>query len=302
MSLYALISSFELGLVFGIMAIGVYLTFRVLNFPDLSVDGTLPLGAAVSSVAILNGINPWLALLAAFIAGACAGLVTALLNVRLGIMSLLASIVTMTALYSINLRIMGRPNLALLGEQTVFTHFEAICPAFLQSNLIVLIFYILVLSLLGLILYFFLATELGLALRATGNNPQMARAMGISTDNMTLLGVSLSNALAALAGGLYSQAQGSADIGMGIGTIVAGLVSVIIGEAMIRKKGVAWALLGALVGSCLYRVAIGFALAAGTGDSFFALKASDLNLITAIIVVLLLAGPKLKLTGKRSLR
>ena len=300
MTLYALVSSFELGLVFGIMAIGVYLTFRVLNFPDLSVDGTLPLGAAVSSVAIINGANPWLALLAAFIAGACAGLVTAILNVRFGLMSLLASIVTMTALYSINLRIMGRPNLALLGEETAFTQFESICPTFLHENLINLIFYALILILLGLSLYFFLATEMGLALRATGNNPQMARAMGISTDNMTLLGVSLSNALVALAGGLYSQAQGSADVGMGIGTIVAGLVSVIIGEAMIRKKGVAWALIGALVGSCLYRVVIGFALSAGTGDSFFALKASDLNLITAIIVVLLLAGPKLKLAKLRN--
>ena len=300
MTLYALISSLELGLVFGIMAIGVYLTFRVLNFPDLSVDGSLPLGAAVSSVAIIAGINPWMALIAAFLAGGLAGLVTAFLNVRFGIMSLLASIVTMTALYSINIRIMGRPNLALLGEETVFSQFEAICPAFLQGNLISLFLYSLIICLLGLCLYFFLATEVGLALRATGNNPQMARAMGISTGGMTLLGVSLSNALVAFAGALYSQSQGSADVGMGIGTIVDGLVSVIIGEAMVRKKGVAWALLGALVGSCLYRVVIGFALATGTGDSIFALKASDLNLITAVIVVLLLAGPKLQLAARRS--
>ena len=300
MTLYALISSLELGLVFGIMAIGVYLTFRVLNFPDLSVDGSLPLGAAVSSVAIISGVNPWLALFAAFLAGGVAGLVTAFLNVRFGIMSLLASIVTMTALYSINIRIMGRPNLALLGEETVFSQFESISSALIPANLLNLILYALILILLVLCLYFFLATEVGLALRATGNNPQMARALGISTDGMTLLGVSLSNALVALAGGLYSQAQGSADVGMGIGTIVAGLVSVIIGEAMIRKKGVIWGLLGALIGSCLYRVVIGFALAAGTGDSAFALKASDLNLITAVIVVLLLAGPKMKLVARRS--
>lgn len=300
MTLYALISSLELGLVFGIMAIGVYLTFRVLNFPDLSVDGSLPLGAAVSSVLIINGTDPWIALLLAFCAGGCAGFTTAILNVRFGIMSLLASIVTMTALYSINIRIMGRPNLALLGEQTIFSQFEAICPEFMQPNMINLALYTLILIVLCSSLVYFLASEVGLALRATGNNPQMARAMGISTNNMTLLGVSLSNGLAALAGGLYSQAQGSADVGMGIGTIVAGLVSVIIGEAMVRRKGLIWALAGVLLGSCLYRLAIGFALATGTEESFFALRASDLNLITAIIVVLLLASPRLKLGLRRS--
>lgn len=294
MSLYAFIASLEIGLVFSLMALGVYLTFRVLDFPDLTVDGSFPLGAAVSSVLLLQGWNPWLALLLSFGCGGLAGLVTALLNVRLGIFHLLASIITMTALYSINLRIMGRPNISLLGEETIFSPVEAFFADKLAPHYIpVLVFACLVLIIAG-VLHYFLATEIGLALRATGNNPRMARAMGISTDTMTLLGVSLSNALVSLSGGLFSQAQGSADIGMGIGTIVAGLVSVIIGEALIKKRTVVWSLVSVILGSLVYRLTIGFALSFDTGDSWYALNASDLNLVTALIVVAFLGLPKLR--------
>lgn len=295
MTLYSLIASLEVGLVFSLMALGVYLTFRVLDFPDLTVDGSFPLGAAISSVLIINGYNPWLALLVAFFGGGLAGLLTAWLNVKMGILHLLASIITMTALYSINIRVMGRPNISLLGESTVFTPLEDLLAGTSVESYYVplMVFAVIVILVLGLLNYF-LSTETGLALRATGNNSQMARAMGISTGTMTLLGVSLSNGLVALSGGLYSQSQGSADIGMGIGTIVAGLVSVIIGEAILSKAGILWATISVVIGSVLYRLAIGFALSVETGDAWYYLKASDLNLITAVIVVAFLAAPKLK--------
>lgn len=294
MTLYSLIASLEVGLVFSLMALGVYLTFRILDFPDLTVDGSFPLGAAISSVLIISGYNPWFALLVAFFGGGLAGLLTAWLNVRMGILHLLASIITMTALYSINIRVMGRPNISLLGESTVFTPLEEMLTGTVETYYVpLMVFAVIVILVLG-ILNYFLSTETGLALRATGNNSQMARAMGISTGTMTLLGVSLSNGLVALSGGLYSQSQGSADIGMGIGTIVAGLVSVIIGEAILSKAGILWATISVVLGSVLYRLAIGFALSVETGDAWYYLKASDLNLITAVIVVAFLAAPKLK--------
>lgn len=293
MSLYSFITSLELGLVFAIMALGVYLTFRVLDFPDLTVDGSFPLGAAISSVMLIQGYNPWLALLLAFIGGGLAGLSTAYLNVKLGILHLLASIITMTALYSINIRIMGRPNISLLGEKTIFTPFEEALSQVPAHYIPPVIFAVLIVLVLGFLNYF-LATEIGLAMRATGSNPRMARSLGISTGSMTLLGVSLSNGLVAFSGGLFSQAQGSADIGMGIGTIVAGLVSVIIGESLFKKSGFFWNSISVVLGSLIYRLTIGFALSMETGDAWYSLQASDLNLLTAIIVVLFLGVPKIK--------
>ena len=294
MTLYSLIASLEVGLIFSLMALGVYLTFRVLDFPDLTVDGSFPMGAAISSVMIITGANPWIALAFAFTGGCLSGLVTAWLNVKMGILHLLASIITMTALYSINIRIMGRPNISLLGEQTIFTPLEGLLSDYLEPHYVPV--FVVALILLGTmaLLNYFLSTETGLALRATGNNPRMARAMGISTEGMTLLGVSLSNGLVAFSGALFSQSQGSADIGMGIGTIVAGLVSVIIGEAIFSKTGLFWATLSVITGSVLYRLAIGFALSVETGDAWYSLKASDLNLITALIVIAFLAAPKLR--------
>lgn len=295
MTLYSLIASLEVGLVFSLMALGVYLSFRVLDFPDMTVDGSFPLGAAISSVMIINGCHPWLAIFVAAAGGSLAGLVTAWLNVRLGILHLLASIITMTALYSVNIRIMGRPNISLLGEDTIFTPVEEWLAAYIEPHYIPLLFFIAIVTVVVLALNWFLRTELGLAFRATGNNPGMARAMGISTGAMTLLGISLSNSLVAASGALYSQAQGSADIGMGIGTIVAGLVSVITGESLPgSKSGIFPAILTVVLGSLLYRLAIGLALSVETGEAWYYLKASDLNLVTALIVVIFLAAPKLK--------
>jgi putative ABC transport system permease protein len=230
MSAIAALGALESGLVFALVAFGVFLSFRILEFPDLTVDGSFPLGAAVCAIMIVSGVNPWLATLVAFIAGMMAGIVTAFLNTKLGILNLLASILTMIALYSINLRIMGKPNVALLGETTVLTPTESWgIPYYVATPLafsvVILIAYILLLK--------FLNSRLGLAMRATGANERMARSQGINTDRMIILGMAVSNGLVALAGSLFAQSQGSADITMGVGVIVIGLASVIGGEAII---------------------------------------------------------------------
>jgi putative ABC transport system permease protein len=280
---YVLPFSLYEGLVFGFVAIGVYLTFRVLGFPDLTVDGSFTLGAAVAAVLIVKGVNPFLATLAAIGAGLCAGLATSLLNTKLRIPALLAGILVMVALYSINLRIMGGANVSLLREVTIFS---------LTSQLLGLetrIAYQLVVAgvlavIVFLILNWFLRTEIGLALRATGDNEQMVRGFGVNTDMTTILGVSISNGLVALGGAVVAQGQGFADVGMGIGMIVIGLASVIIGEALFRPKGVARLLLAALGGTFVYRLVISIALRLGMAPS-------DLKLITAILVIIALAIP-----------
>lgn len=296
MSFFAFMGALEQGLVFGLMALGVYLTFRILDFPDLTVDGSFPMGAAVSSVMILNGQNPWLALALASIAGAGAGMITAVLNVRLKILNLLASIITMIGVYSINIRIMGRPNLSLLGEDTIFTPLKGFLPPYLMVPLVFLVILILVLIALN----WFLSTEIGLALRATGDNERVSRAMGIQTGAMVILGLAISNGLVALSGGLYSQAQGSADIGMGVGMIVAGLASVIVGEAFMRgrRASVLAASICVVLGSIVYRLAIGFALTLNSG-SWLSIRPSDLNFMTAALVVIFLSLPQFRLRGKR---
>jgi putative tryptophan/tyrosine transport system permease protein len=289
MSFYTFMGSVEQGLVYAVMVLGVYLTFRVLDFPDLTVDGTLPLGAAVTGSLMLQGWDPFTSLGMAMLAGALAGCVTGFLATKLRIMSLLASIITMTALYSINIRIMGRPNLALLNQTTIFDALAVpAIPRFLLTPLIFL-------AVAGgclLFLDLFLHTHLGLALRGTGDNPQMIRSQGVSTDSMILIGVSLSNALVALAGGLVAQSQGFADVGMGIGTIVAGLASVILGESLVGKESVLRQTLSAIVGSLVYRFAIVVALSYQVG--FLRLTPSDLNLITAVLVVVCLTIPMLR--------
>ncbi len=287
MSTIAALGALESGLVFALVAFGVFLSFRILEFPDLTVDGSFPLGAAVCAIMIVSGVNPWLATLVAFFAGVMAGMITAFLNTKLGILNLLASILTMIALYSINLRIMGKPNLALLGETTVLTPTEAWgIPYYVATPLVfsvvILIAYILLLK--------FLNSRLGLAMRATGANERMARSQGIRTDWMIMLGMAISNGLVALAGSLFAQSQGSADITMGVGVIVIGLASVIGGEAIITPKTMLLALLACIVGSILYRFAIAFALNA----DFIGLKAHDLNLVTAILVTLAIVAPKFK--------
>lgn len=279
-----MVTSLEQGLVFGIMALGVYITFKVLDFPDLTVDGSFPLGAAVASIMIFNGGNPFLALCLATAAGIAAGCITGFLNTRGKITGLLSGILTMTALYSINLRIMGRANVTLLNSRTIFTYIEEWG---MPHRWVFLALFIITAFLIKVLLDCFLKTQIGFALRATGDNPEMARANGINTDTMKILGLSLSNGLVALSGALVAQYQGFADIGMGIGTIVAGLASVIIGEMMLGERTICMATFATLMGSFIYRLSIGIALRLG-------FAATDLKLLTTVLVIIALSTPKIR--------
>lgn len=286
MSLVAFLGAIETGLLYGFLSLGVYLSFRVLKFPDLTVDGSFPLGAAVVATLITQGINPWIATGVAMVAGALAGFCTAVLSVRFNILNLLASILTMIALYSINLRIMGRPNVPLLNQPTLFDGLEAVLPIW--------VILLIGLGLTKLAIDFFLTSDLGLAMRATGMNPVMASAQGIYADRLILLGMALSNALAALSGALFAQVNGFADVALGVGTVVVGLATVILGEAIFPSRTVRWATLAVILGCLVYRLVIAMALNA----DFIGLRAQDLNLVTAVIVVLALVLPKTNLVAK----
>ncbi|HAT7739412.1 TPA: ABC transporter permease [Vibrio vulnificus] len=286
MSAFAFFGALEIGLLYGLVALGVYLTFRVLDFPDLSVDGSFPMGAAVAATAIVAGVNPWLATGMAILAGAMTGWVTAFLAVRCGILHLLASILTMIAAFSINIRIMGRPNLALLGEETILTPFESLGdPMFIRPlvvGILVLISSWLVVRLLN--------SDFGLGLRATGVNACMVRAQGGSTSFYTYFGLALSNGFVGFAGALFAQTNSFADVTSGVGTIVVGLAAVILGQTLIPGRKIWVAVVAVIVGSVLYRLAVAFALSSG----MFGLQASDLNLVTAVLVAIALIAPKLK--------
>lgn len=284
MSFYTLWGSLEIGLVFSLVALGVFITFRVLNFPDLTVDGSFPLGAATAAILISTGHNPFLSTGAGMLAGAAAGLVTGWLNVRLRIMDLLAGILVMIALYSINLRVMGGPNVPLISEPTVFSFLPGWLPDYVERPLAML----LLVAVLKLLLDRFFASLLGLALRATGANGRMARAQGVNTGNAVLLGMAISNALVGLAGALFAQSQGGADISMGIGTIVIGLAAVIVGEGILPARRIVWTTLAVVLGAVLYRLVIAIAL----NSDFIGLEAQDLNLITAILVGAALVLPR----------
>ncbi|MBN3561730.1 ABC transporter permease [Aliamphritea spongicola] len=287
MSLFSFMGTLEIGLIFGLVAMGVYLTFRVLDFPDLTVDGSFTLGAAVTAALIVSGINPYLSTLAGCFAGAAAGVVTAWLNLRFNILHLLASILTMTALYTINLRVMGKPNLALITDPTVLTPFEGLGLANMYMKpLFVGVCVITV----GILLALFLKTQYGLAMRAVGANKRMAQANGIVVKEKVYAGLALSNGLVALAGALFAQTNGFADSTMGIGTIVVGLAAVIVGETLLSSRKMLIIIFSCIVGSILYRLAIGFALNA----DFLGFNASDLNLITALLVGLALVLPQLR--------
>ncbi|WP_159738294.1 ABC transporter permease [Vibrio atypicus] len=286
MSAFAFFGALEIGLLYGLVALGVYLTFRVLDFPDLSVDGSFPMGAAVAATAIVSGINPWVATGMAILAGAATGWVTAFLAVRCGILHLLASILTMIAAFSINIRIMGRPNIALLGEETILTPFEALGDSMLIRPLIV--------GLLVLISALFvvrlLNSDFGLGLRATGVNARMVSAQGASTAFYTYFCLALSNGFVGFSGALFAQTNSFADVTSGVGTIVVGLAAVILGQTLIPGKKIWVAVVAVILGSVLYRLAVAFALSSG----MFGLQASDLNLVTAVLVAIALIAPKLK--------
>lgn len=289
MSMIALFAALESGLIFALVALGVLISFRILDFPDLTADGSFPLGGAVAGVAIVAGFNPWVACAFGMLAGAAAGVVTAWLHVKLGILQLLASILVMVALYSVNLRIMGAPNLPLLGETTVFTQWVSGGNGFWMRCVVVGV----VVVLAKLFLDWLFSTEAGLAMRATGSNLKMAQAQGINTSVITIVGMAISNALIALGGALFVQTQGGADISIGIGTIVIGLAAVIIGETIIPAKRMIWITLAVIIGAILYKLFIQIALSSDTLRSI-GFGSQDLNLITALLVVIALVLPKIK--------
>ncbi len=294
MSLFSLFGALEVGLIFGLVALGVFISFRLLRFPDLTVDGSFPLGGAVCAVLIANGTDPFLATLIATAAGALAGMVTAALNVHLKIMDLLASILMMIALYSINLRIMGRPNIPLIMEPTMFSMLQ---PEWLADYVARPLILLLVVIAAKIMLDMYFSTRQGLAIRATGSNPRMARAQGVNTGAMAILGMAIPNALVALAGAMFAQTQGGADISMGIGTIVIGLAAVIVGESILPARRIFYLTLAVILGAIVYRFFIALAL----NSDFIGLQAQDLNLITAVLVVIALVIPLIKqrLTRRR---
>jgi putative ABC transport system permease protein len=276
--------SLEQGLAYGLVALGIVITFRILAFPDLTVDGSFPLGAAVVARLITEGVPPVYSIIAAIICGFLAGCCTGLLNTKLKINSLLAGILMMTILYSVNLRIMGRSNIQLLTVNTLMTPLENLD---VNRFIPIIAFFFLVALCIKLLTDMFLHTQLGFAMRATGDNEQMIRTLGVNTDNMTILGIGISNGFVALSGALVAQDQGFSDVGMGIGMIVAGLASIIIGEALFGKKTVQRLTLAAIVGSIIYKFIISLGLRLG-------LAPTDLKLATGVMVILALGIPALR--------
>jgi putative ABC transport system permease protein len=283
------------GLVYSFMVLGVFLTFRVLDFPDLTVDGSLPLGAAVTAALIVNGHSPLMATAAGVAAGLCAGLVTGLLHVLLKSgdsdsanygPKLLAGILTMTALYTVNLRIMGRSNTPLLGVKVIFDKLgDVLSVSMIGWNIII------ALAVLAVVVKYFLDwllhTEFGLTLQATGDNEQMIRSLGTNTNVTRIVGLAVANGLVALTGSLVAQQQGFADVGMGIGTIVAGLAGVIMGEVIFGVRNISWVLFSVIGGSIVYRLLIAISLRLGIAPT-------DLKLLTAVLVVVALSIPTVR--------
>ena len=303
MSFEFLLGSIGIGLIYALVSLGVFISFRLLDFPDLTADASFPLGGAVCGLCMYIGIDPWIATFLGMFAGCIAGAMTGLLYVKLNILQLLSSIIVMIGLYSINLRILGigpyvmgetprmagSPNLSLLDAKTIFSPFmaEDYSNQYLVQPMMILAFVVVFWLLLNL----FLNTQVGLALRATGTNQRMAKSQGIPTGAITILGMAISNGLIALGGSLFVQTQGGADITIGVGTIVIGLASIIIGESIFPTKRI-WAVMIAVIfGAILYRLFIAFALS----NEFLqeiGVGTEDLNLITAILVVLALVLPK----------
>lgn len=307
-----LIGSITIGLILAMLALGVFISFRIFDFPDITAEGSFTFGAAITAALIIAGVNPLLATLISFLGGAAAGMVTGILHTRFKINSLLSGILVMTALYSVNLHVMGRSNLPLLNETTLFTWFERLANSLSgqgkmsvilgweipAKDLWTLFFCLILIVMVSLLLWWFFRTRLGTAMRATGDNAQMIRALGVNTKLMIIAGVAISNGFIAFAGSLLAQFQGFADVQMGIGMLVWGLASVIIGEALIAESSLGLVIAGAVIGSVLFRLLVAVALRWG-------MNPNDLKLITALFVLLALILPgfmkntkKIRLTSK----
>lgn len=291
MTLYEIYGALETGLIFSLVAIGAFLTFRVLDFPDLTVEGSFPLGAAVAAVLIVAGVDPWLSTMLAGVSGFSAGMLTGWLNVRFRIVHILSGILVAVALYSINLRVMNGPNVPLLAVDTVFTPFEAIFPTGVLAHIVLLA------ATVAAVLFLvnrFLATGYGMSMRAAGANPSMAAANGIDVGRMKLVGLGIANALTALAGALFAQIFGAADAYMGIGVIIIGLAAVIVGTTLFPSRTILQALFACIFGAVLYRFVVAIALNAG----FLGLKASDMQMVTSVIVALALIAQRTGLIAR----
>lgn len=279
-----IIPTISQGLLWSVLAIGVYLTFRVLDVADLTVEGSFPLGAATAAKLLVDGWSPIPAIFVACFAGMFSGVATGILTTRFKIPALLSGILTMIALYSVNLRIMGKANLPLLGVDTLFAQFGWISE---DKQTVVFAVGLVVVLLVGALCYWFFGTEIGAAIRATGFNPNMIRANGVNTDVTIILGLLLSNGLVAVSGALVAQSSGFADVGMGVGTIVIGLASVIIGEVLFGTPSFWRCLISVVLGSIVYRIVIAVVLQMG-------MPPNDLKLFTAILVAAALALPLLQ--------
>jgi len=279
-----LITAVSQGLLWALMAIGVYITYRVLHMPDLTAEGSFPLGGAVSSALIVQGVSAIAATFMAIGAGMVAGIVTGILHTKFKIPALIAGILTMTGVYSINLRVMGRANISLLGESTVFDWLHNLG---VSSDMVPMVLGLISIIIVIFILFLFFKTELGFVLRATGDNEQMSRAQGVNTDNMKIIGLVISNGLIAFSGALIAQNNGFADIAMGIGTIVIGLASVTIGEVLFGNLSLAKRMMCVVLGSVVYRMIIALAINLD-------MNPNDLRLISAVILAIVLASPTIR--------
>ena len=290
MSISLFLHALEQGLVFGIMVLGVFITYKILDFPDLTVEGSFPLGAAVAAKVIFSGGDPLWGTFLAMIAGSLAGLLTGLLHTKLKLTNLLSGILTMTLLYSVNLRIMGRPNIPLLGKITLLGEIKNYFPD-LSIDYLIPFFFLFLVVILKFLMDYFLSTEIGLTIIATGDNEQMIKSLGVNTDLTKLMGLCISNALVSLSGALFAQYSGFADVNMGLGTIVAGLACVIIGISIIKIPTIFWRTIAVLVGSLVYRLIMIIALRYGYSLGF---KPGDLKLISVLLVIIALSVPFIK--------
>ncbi|MCX6550659.1 MAG: ABC transporter permease [Acidobacteria bacterium] len=300
-----LIGAMTIGLILSLLAMGVFISFRIFEFPDITADGSITLGGAVAAVLLVAHVNPVLATLAAFAAGAVAGSITGFINTRFGINRLLSGILVMTALYSVNLHVMGKSNVPLLSERTMASVADTWGQAVLGASTVnlagwavnvrdlsVLVCCVAIVAVVGALLYVFFRTNLGTAMQAAGDNAQMIRALGVNVDNMVVLGLALSNGLVAVSGALLTQYQGFADVQMGIGMVVWGLASIIIGEALVGVRQLGFIIVGAVMGSVLFRLLVAIALRGG-------LNPNDLKLMTAVFVFCALVLPGLVRRMKR---
>lgn len=263
-------ATIEQSLIFAIMVLGVYISFRILNFPDMTVDGTFPLGAAISAKLLTMGINPYLSLVVALLAGALAGAITGIIHVKLKVKDLLAGILIMTALYSVNLRIMGKSNIPLFEEDNIF-----------NTDYSIMITIVVLILISKILLDYLLKTKFGFALKALGDNENLVISLGLNEEKYKIYGLMIANAFVAFSGAILAQYQGFADVGMGTGTIVIGLASIIIGDTLFGKSRKIAGTTIVIIGSIIYRGVIALTLSMG-------MDASDLKLITSVIVILIL--------------